>query len=160
MYVMNHTNYTQQTVRRGLMRFVAKSDFTHALTLNADRELSVGRMRSVFSNLCMNVDRKIHGRQRVRGIPSSERFRAIAFPEHLESNAHLHVSADLRQLEQFFPFSFGLHTFLEETWLKATRGAGSFYMKPMTSEGWAWYLTKQARSPDPVYFLAADFHPL
>lgn len=158
MCMSTYLAHTPRQLREGLVEFIRASDYSHALTLNTDRELTLPRLRSIFSNLCMNVDRRIHDRQRMSLIPPSMRFKAIAFPEHLNTNAHLHVSADLRPLESKFPLGIGLLSFLEDAWLKATRGAGSVHMQPITSDTWAWYQTKEAQTSDPTYFLAADFH--
>jgi hypothetical protein len=136
---------------------LSSNRFPHALTLNTDRELSPNRLRSIFGNFCMNVDRVIHAKQHVSKLPSSDRFLAIAWPENLDTNAHLHVAADLRG---FAARVGGIDpTALGKIWHRASRGAGSVHVQDMTSRGWASYITKKASGADPLYFISTDFHP-
>jgi hypothetical protein len=154
---MKTHSFTPASLRRAHIDLLSDGRFTHAVTLNADRELAAARLRSIFGTFCMNVDRAIHSKQRVSKIPSHQRFLAIAWPENLDTNAHLHVAADLS--------AFAAHgrdadaRALESIWHKATHGAGSVHVKRMTTQGWAAYMTKKANWSDPVYFISTDFHP-
>lgn len=150
---------TSRTVRAGLCAWLARDCFTHALTLNTDRDLTVNRLNKIFGNFCMNIDRSMHERVRVKGIPTNERFHAIAFPEHLEANPHLHVAADLSFLLEAKALPHRIERFVHCHWLKATRGAGSVVVEAITDVGWGRYQTKCLKSPDPMFFLAADHHP-
>lgn len=145
------------SLRRAHIDLLSNGRFPHAVTLNTDRELSATRLRSIFGNFCMNIDRIIHAKQRVDKIPSSLRFLAIAWPENLNTNAHLHVAADLRAFAARAQQAEALA--LEPIWLKASRGAGSVHVQRMTTQGWAKYMTKKAEWGDPLYFISTDFHP-
>lgn len=152
-------NLPRPNLRRGLTAFISEQDYTHAITLNAERALSLRRLESIFSTFCITLDRTICGKQRVTRIPSRDRFRAIAFPEHLETNAHLHVAADLRPLKRYCGSNIRMRQALHFAWMRATHGAGSVDLQPITSSGWANYMVKDVQWNDPIYFLASDFHP-
>lgn len=154
---MNAHISTPAALRRAHIRFLSSDLFPHAVTLNADRELSVARLRSIFGTFCMNVDRVTHSKQRVDKIPSHQRFLAVAWPENLTTNAHLHVAADLRAFEARVRRADA--PTLEQIWHKASRKAGSVYVTQMTTQGWAAYMTKKAERSDPLYFISTDFHP-
>ena len=152
-------SYNRRAIRAGICDWVAQDNFTHALTQHTDRDLTSNRLRQIFGNFCMNVDRSMHGRARVRDIPTGQRFHAIAFPEHLETNPHLHVAADLGFLLAAKVPSHSIERLVHCHWLKATRGAGSVVVESITDAGWARYQTKSLKSPDPLFFIAADYHP-
>ncbi|MBD3746913.1 MAG: hypothetical protein IE932_11950 [Sphingopyxis terrae] len=155
-YDFPHARYRLRDAYRELL---SSSEFTHALTLNTDREMSATRLRDIFKNFCMNVDRVAHGKLNVRGIPSSERLLAIAFPENLTTNAHLHAVVDLDRLARKLNGEHELERQLELIWKKATRGSGSAHCKPRPDRGWASYITKKADWTDPTYWISTDFHP-
>ena len=154
-----HFTFSPRAIRAGLCDWLAGDNFTHALTLNTDRDLTSNRLGQIFGNFCMNVDRSMHGRGRVRDLPTGERFHAIAFPEHLETNPHLHVAADLGFLLAANVPSHRIKRLVHCHWLKATRGAGSVVVELITDAGWARYQTKSLKGPDPLFFIAADYHP-
>lgn len=153
---MHENAFYPFAVRRGMIELIENQAYTHALTLNTDRELSIARIKSIFGTFCAKVDRLAHGRQRVGNIPASMRFKAIAFPEHLSTNAHLHALADLSLLKGD---EASLRQAVHRCWLQSTRRAGSVDVQPLTSNGFAFYATKEACSSDPTYFLASEFHP-
>lgn len=130
----------------------------HALTLNTDRQLSPSQMGKIFSTFCLNVDRTIHDRKNVHKIPSRDRFRAIALPEHLESNGHLHVAADLAPFFARFPTREAAVPWLTHLWRCASRDTGSVHFVSVRDCGWGEYMTKAISGPDPTYFLSIDFH--
>ncbi len=146
-------------MRTALIDWITSLNATHSLTLNTDRELSLTRMKSIFGTFCHNVDRLIFDCENVKRMPSCQRFQAIAFPEHLETNAHLHVCADLSGLIPKFGTEDELNARLEKIWLKATRDAGSVHAVKITDRGAVRYAAKAANLHDPVFFLAAEFHP-
>ena len=78
---------TYGSLRRAHIDFLANGRFSHAVTLNTDRELSPSKLRSIFGTFCMNIDRVIHSKQRVDKIPSSQRFLAIGWPDSPKSLA-------------------------------------------------------------------------
>ena len=149
----------KHSYRPALVSWISSDTYSHALTLNTDRELTLTSVRKIFGLFCREVDRIIHGRNNVRNIPASTRFKAVAFPEHLDTNAHLHLAADLSPLTRLFSSDDRIKCHLESAWLKSTRGAGSLHMEPIIDAGWARYLVKDASRTDPVYFLSAQFHP-
>jgi hypothetical protein len=134
--------------------------FTHALNLNTDRELSHSRIGRIFGTFCHNIDRQILCAQNVRGYPLDLRLNAIAFPEHLETNAHLHGHADLSAFIARGMDEPAIAELIRRTWLQSTRGAGSVVVKKLLSTGFAGYSMKAAHATAPAYFLASDFHPL
>lgn len=150
---------TPRAVRHGLIEFMSKQTYTHALTLNTDRQLTLPRLKSIFSTFCHNLDRAILGQQDVKGYPHQLRFNAIAFPEHLDTNAHLHAYADLRSLTIGQPDERLAAATVYRAWTKSTREAGSVDVQRLRGDGFAWYSTKAMQGTDPAYFLAADFHP-
>lgn len=149
---------TPRSVRHGLIELLSTRPYTHGLTLNTDRELSLTRLRMIFGTFCHDLDRVILGTPNVRRCPRELRFNAIAFPEHLDTNAHLHVHADLRALScnRTVP---QVRNIIHRVWRTATRGAGSVDVQELQGDGFAWYSTKDARGTDPIYFLSHDFHP-
>jgi len=155
----DHQPLNARTIRSGLIEFMNSQSYTHALTLNSDRELSVTRIRSIFSTFCVSIVREMLGKQRVGAVSSDDRLNAIAFPEHLESNAHLHALADF---SCFIGRGFDhnrLTTLVYKTWRCSTHEAGSIDLGPIRSQGYPRYITKLACGRDPLYFLARDFHP-
>ena len=132
--------------------------YNHGLTLNTDRQLSLSRLKSIFGTFCHDLDRVILGTPEVRSYPRELRFNAIAFPEHLETNAHLHVHADLRGLSARRTDQ-QVTEIIYRIWRTATRGAGSVDVQKLQGNGFAWYATKDARGMDPTYLLSSDFHP-
>ena len=150
---------TARDVRRGLLQLINDQPYTHALTLNTDRELSLRRIRGVFGTFCMKLDREILGTQRPASLPASLRLNAIAFPEHLGTNAHLHVLADFSALMTLWPYQCYAFDLIRCCWLQSTRGAGSIDVKPLRDNGYSRYALKNALGRDPVFFLARDFHP-
>jgi hypothetical protein len=152
---MLHT-YSNNALRGELRRWIGNDGYTHALTLNTDRELALPRIRSIFSTFCHRFDKAVLGSRNVRSAPADHRLRAIAFPEHLQTNAHLHVSADLT----FALAHLGEQRLRKEircAWLQSTRGAGSVDIQLVADVGWARYQTKDFRGTD--YFLSSDFFP-
>jgi hypothetical protein len=156
---MHRHPYHPRAIRAGLLELIDSQPYTHCITLNSDRELSRLRMQSIFGTFCAKMDRRIHRRQRLENVPRSIRLNAIAFPEHLTTNAHLHALADFSSLQSQGVDESGLHNAVRECWLQSNRGAGSVDVQRRYSDGFASYAAKDAFSSDPVYFLAADFHP-
>src|SRR5690606_32762345 len=121
---MMHT-FSVYRLRRELGGWIDQDGYTHALTLNTDRELSLTRIETIFGTFCHKVDKAALGRNAQR-MPADQRFRAIAFPEHLNTNAHLHVAADLSQvIAKFEGVGRPLDESLRQLWLQSTRGSGS-----------------------------------
>lgn len=151
--------FQHRDLRNAVIGMLSDRRFTHAVTLNTDRELSASRLRDIFKTFCMNIDRRAHAKQNVRNIPSSERLLAIAFPENLATNAHLHAVADFSRLVQQTASHQELEEVIARTWTKATRESGSAFLSPQPDSGWSRYITKMSRWPEPLYWISTDFHP-
>ena len=142
--------------RAAIVEWVANDNYTHAFTLNTDRELSLSRMKDICSTFCHLFDKQVHGIRNMRRFPSDLRMRAIFFPENLATNAHVHGLADFSPALQVLGNDWRLEQEVLRTWLKATGGSGSVKLAPEPDSGWVSYCTKRF---DGTYFLAADFHP-
>lgn len=153
------TQPPRHILRKGMLDFISQRPYTHGLTLNADRELTASKLGSIFATFCVKIDRKILGRQRVRNIASADRFQAIAFPEHLSTNAHLHCLADLSRLLAVCGTDAWMERTIRDYWLQSTHGAGSVDVQRLYSDGFGEYAMKHADMSDPVYFLSCHFHP-
>ena len=51
------TRFTHQTIRQGLIEFAKAQPYTHAMTLNSDRQLSRDKIESIFGTFCLEMDR-------------------------------------------------------------------------------------------------------
>lgn len=156
--MLHYSPYTRRTIRSGIQELIEGQPYTHAVTLNADRELGPRRIRTIFGTFCHKLDREILACQNARQFPQEQRFNAIAFPENLGTNAHLHVHADLRRAAEGRTDQ-QLFDLIRRCWLQSTRGSGSVDIQQLFGDGWAAYCTKKFSSNDPVYFLSSDFHP-
>lgn len=152
---------TFKRTRSELAAWASAPRFTHAVTLNPNRkEVSLTHLRQMFGKFCLEVDRLKLGKQRVDRTPTWERFEAIAFAEHLETNAHLHAACNFdrrywagRQMDEEMEHR------LVAIWNDITKGSGQIDIQPAYSAGWARYITKELHRDNPNFFLAADFHP-
>lgn len=150
--------FSRESMRKGVRQFIATQGFTHALTLNSNRDLSTSNIRGMFGRFCRRVDQDRFKKRHVERLPSCFRFRAIAFVEHASSHPHLHLAVDLGPtwLASVVDDRFGRQ--LQAYWIEVTEGAGSIQLDPITSiQGWSRYITKNYRRDD-EYFLSSDFH--
>jgi hypothetical protein len=150
--------FTARKVRNGLLEWFDALDLPHALTLNTDRSLTLPRLRSILSRFCLNVDRVCHGRKNVQGVPTADRFLCVAFPEHLETNAHVHALANLHPFISCFPNAKAATGYLEYIWRQSTRGAGSVFVEEAHNDGFGRYASKGVIAADAPYFLSSDYH--
>jgi len=141
--------------RRALIDWTAGKRFSHALTLNTDRVLSAANLSSIFKTFCMEFDRGTLGRNLTR-VPKTNRLDAIAFPENLSTNAHLHAFADLKHASRLKGSDAAALELARICWMKATNGAGSFYERQQPDGGWCRYSSKGF---DGTYFLSQDYWP-
>lgn len=155
---MNDT-FSRYNIRGALCDWINAESYTHALTLNTDRELSASRLRDIFGTFCHKLDRKILGTRHVGRVPAAERLRAIAFPEGLATNAHLHAAIDLTNAMKMFGDVQGLEDKLRCFWLQSTHGSGTIDLQPLTGSYWPFYMTKGFSAVHPTMFLSADYHP-
>lgn len=153
------TGASAPQLRSELCAWINDQEFTHALTLNSDRELSARRISGIFGTFCLKVDRAVLGRN-AQSILSEHRFRAVAFPENLQTNAHLHVAADLAELRAQCENRPGsMDETLRRLWLQSTRGAGSIDIKEIRGVGWSSYMSKGFTRLDSLYFHSSQYHP-
>ena len=103
-------------LREEVIKWVSNPRFTHALTLNINRaECTLRTAGGLFGRFCKEVDRMMLGKRRVERVPTICRLEAIAFPEHRESNLHLHVVAN------FARRYWGGHAITEEQQVELSR---------------------------------------
>lgn len=152
---MYNTNLKRRE-RASIVDWAANDNYSHSITLNTDRELSLLRMKDICSTFCHQFDQQVHGKRNMRRLPSDLRMRGIFFPENLSTNAHLHGAVDLSVAMRNVGSGERLEQEVRRAWKKATRGAGSVDLKTELDSGWFGYGTKRF---DGTYFLAADFHP-
>lgn len=153
--------YSGARMRDEFVAWLSQPQFTHALTLNLnlpDAKLSAARIR--FGKFCYGVDRMMTGKRRVERIHTIDRFEAVAFPEHVDSNLHLHVAANFhRRSWPHRPFGEQEQRELDRIWRSVTNGLGTTMITPARDDGWARYITKEWGRPGHDYFLSSDFHP-
>lgn len=141
--------------RQALIDWTADKRFSHALTLNTDRTLSAASLSSIFKTFCLEFDRGTLGRN-LKRVPKTDRLDAIAFPEKLSTNAHLHAFADLKLASAIKGSDAAAVEFARICWMKATNGAGTFHPRPQPDDGWGRYSSK---SFDGTYLLSQDYWP-
>ncbi|WP_301750465.1 hypothetical protein [uncultured Erythrobacter sp.] len=147
--------HQHRLVRRALVDWTAEKRFSHALTLNTDRVVSATSLGSIFKTFCLEFDRGTLGRNLTR-VPQSNRLDAIAFPEKLSTNAHLHAFADLKLASTIKGSDAAALEFARVCWMKATNGAGTFFQRPQPDGGWSGYCTKRF---DGTYFFSQNYWP-
>jgi hypothetical protein len=134
------------------------SNLSHTVHLAPNRDdLRFELLVGVFKTFCHEVDRWKLCRRKVDNVASSERFLAIAFPEKLETNPHLHAAADFH-----FLLNRGLHDAeielrVHRLWRKVTRGTGTAEVHPLSVAGLE-YIAKEVRTADHRYVLSSEFH--
>lgn len=146
-------------LREGIIEFARGRSYTHAITLNANQgDIGFDGVERLFKRFCYVVDRYAHQRLRVEKLLSHQRFEAIAFPEHLESNAHLHICAKLSSDFLGHDFDIKDQREIDRLWRETTGGSGSTLFREITDDGWMRYITKEHQRPDHQYILSSDFH--
>lgn len=151
--------YRKSALRREFPHWIGEMGMSHAITLNPNRPLTYRNLRKLYGTFCHEMDRQFLKRHAVYKCPSEERFLAIAFPEHLQSNAHLHLAARLTGWLPNFPNSADLSE-IDKIWQAVTKHAGTTFISDLHNfRGWAWYITKEIGRPDHDYMLSMDFHP-
>lgn len=151
---MQHT-HSPTWLRRAFCDWIGNDGYTHALTLNTDRELALPQLTKIFGRFARHMDQAVFGLRNLRMVPTDVRFRAIAFPENLEINAHLHAAADLTLALDRLGDDRRVRKALHCCWLQATKSAGSVNVEDMRDKGWAEYSTKRGQD----FIHSWDFHP-
>lgn len=145
--------------RNALIAWCARPEFTHALTLAPNRKnISSELLTDLFGTFCCEVDRLMLGAIHVHRRPTCERFGAIAFPEMLEGNPHLHCVANFSRLHWQTRLDKAWETELPKIWGKVTRGPGTLDLQIKRGSHWERYITKEALRAGHDFILAADFH--
>ena len=159
-YIEYNCGMTNMHLRRleraALINWAANDNYTHAITLNTDRNLLCTRLNDIFSTFCHRFDKRVHRIRNMRLFPIDLRLRAIVFPENLDTNAHLHGFADFTPALKVLGHEKDLHEMVRTTWLRTTHGAGSIDIQSSPDKGWGRYITKRF---DGTYFLSADYFP-
>ena len=144
----------QRASRKGLIEWVS-NNYTHAITLQPNYQVEPDKLCEMFGWFCLDVDRLMFGRKNVHKYVTGVRLQAIAFPEMLDGNPHLHGACD-------FSRKHWQHR-LDKTWLDKLpiiwkRVAKNRYAECKISlirdGGWGKYITKDGVD----FILAADFH--
>lgn len=154
--------------RSHIEAWISQIHASHAITLNPNLpDLPIEGLRTKFKRFCLEIDRLKLGRQNPQRRESADRFSALAFPEHLASNPHLHVAARLDRLWFGREIDDRLNWKIECIWKRITNGSGQLVLKEIYSApGWAKYITKELAflphdrlREDVDFFWSADFHP-
>lgn len=141
--------------RAAIIDWMTGGGFTHAFTLNTERELTLARLNDIFASFCHRYDKLVLGRN-LKQADKNERLRAIAFPEKLSSNAHLHAVVDIGPAIAILGSEEQAIQLAAMCWRKATRGSGSLWPEAEPDSGWGRYITKCF---DGTLLLAADYWP-
>jgi len=145
--------------REALIEWCSRPEFTHALTLAPNRKnITLDMLTSMFGAFCLEIDRLMFGTKHVHRRPTWERFQAIAFPEMLEGNPHLHCVANFSRLHWQSRLDKDWEGALADLWERVTRGAGELDLQLKQGVGWERYITKESLRPGHDFLLAADFH--
>lgn len=159
MAKIDHPTLLPRQRRDALMEWCRRPQFTHALSLAPNRKnISPDLLASMFGTFCREVDRLMLGTRNVHRRPTGERFEAIAFPEMLEGNPHLHCVANFSRLQWQTRIDCGWEAELPRIWQRLTRGAGQLDLQRKEGSGWERYITKEAYRPGHDFILTADFH--
>lgn len=146
-------------LRDAAIEWCRRPEFTHALTLAPNRKnISADLLSDMFGTFCREVDRLMFGTKHVHRRPTWERFQAIAFPEMLEGNPHLHCVANFSRLHWQSRLDKPWEVELPKIWERVTRGAGTLDLQEKWGLQWERYITKEALRPGHDFLLAADYH--
>lgn len=148
--------FNRHRMRREVIRWIAREQCSHALTLNADRDLSANKIVRMFGSFCLDVDRACLGRKNVSLVPREQRLVGFAFWEHPETNIHLHAAL---RLDGWWRSECPPDLAIDRIWLRITGGSGSTLLKPMIDEGWISYITKAVDARQGRFAITADYHP-
>ena len=149
-----------RTLRReGLVEWMNRPEYTHAITLTPNRpDITDAMLRSMLGRFCLETDQCMIGVRNVRMRYSYERLNLLAMPEKLGVNPHLHCVADFSRRFWQNRLDRPWEAELPKIWRRCTRGAGEMVIEPRHGEGFAWYSTKEALRRDHDFFHSWDFH--
>jgi hypothetical protein len=151
--------YTPRRLRSAFIDWQTAGDWTHAITLNINRQVSIKTATKMFGQFCHRVDRYRFDRKSISGIHSAARFSAVAAIEHPDSNIHIHVAAKLSGWLPG-PLSSVDERELRKMWGSCTKGSGSIEIKEAYDvRGWLSYMTKEFSNWPMNVIFSSDFHP-
>lgn len=150
--------FRKPRMRHEMVKWIADSDYSHGITLTIDREVSLPTLKDMCGDFFLEVDRFKHRRRNVQNIASVDRFQAIGFPEHLESNLHLHFAGKPDGWLDL-PFSQHDQEILARNWRKISKSGSIDFKEIYDLWGWADYITKEYYKQDGKFVLSQDFHP-
>ena len=152
-------SYAPRRLRSAFVDWQSAGGWSHAITLNINRQVSVRRATSMISLFCQRMDQYRFGRRDVTKLPSEDRFSAVAIIEHPESNIHVHMAAKLDSWLRA-PLCDSDKRQFEKMWKQCTRGSGTLYFdETYDPKGWLFYITKGFYNQPMNWMLASDFHP-
>ena len=61
-----HNSHLKRRERASIVDWAANDNYTHAITLNTDRELSLARIKDICSTFCHQFDKQVHGQRNMR----------------------------------------------------------------------------------------------
>lgn len=150
--------FSRNRLRNDMVRWLSDQGCSHALTLVANRSLTVGNLARMFGEFCLDLDRLCLGRKNVGNRPLSDRLFAVAFVEHPDTNIHLHVALRLDGWWQDQP-PLPMERHIEVLWKRVTGGAGNTLLRQIDDDGWGYYITKEADLLAGDFFMSSDYHP-
>lgn len=151
--------YSPRRLRSAFIEWQSAGEWSHAITLNINRHVSVLRARSMIGLFCNRMDRYRFGVKNVRALPSADRFSAVAIIEHPDSNIHVHMAARLDSWLETPVTEKDVRIF-EMMWQQCTRGSGKLYFEEaFDPKGWLFYMTKGLHNQPMDWMFASDFHP-
>lgn len=158
LITMTANNFPETKHKRAdLIRMVGSSRCDTALTLNFNRNISIDNARKMFGQLMREIDKSVRGKYFYK-VPSDKRVLAFAFPEHTESNIHLHVAIAIGFTKLGKPKHETISV-IKKGWSEITKDSGSVCIKETCDNGWANYITKEYHRSNHDIILSSDFHP-
>jgi hypothetical protein len=88
--IFTPTTVSAPPLRAAWRSYLESMGATHALTLSLNAPASVEKVQGALKTFFRNLDREILG-ARFHKAPLNHRTHYMAFPEHLDSNAHVHA---------------------------------------------------------------------
>ena len=83
--------YDRNRLRAALIQAVERIEPNLFITLVFNRDVKLGAAARAVEEFCKRLERRAHGK-RWLDYPTVERLKALAFPEHFDSNLHFHLA--------------------------------------------------------------------
>lgn len=155
----SHSPMSRYMRREGLIEWISRPEYTHAITLAPNRDISTDMLRRMFGAFGYEIDRFMFGSREVERRYSTERIAMIVMPEKLDTNPHLHGVANFSRTHWHDRLDKPWMDELPNIWAKVTRGSGQMHIELNNGRRAAEYMTKEAFRAGHEYFLSQDFHP-